>query len=866
MKTEKFSDISTSDKSPVYGTVALSLPFKFYSGGAEGLTYTLPEELRDRAKPGVRVLVPLGKREKTGVLVSVQSEATEKSIKTRSIIDVLDAEPVFDDDFLQWTKWIATYYLTSWGEILAAALPEGLKPETKSRVTLIGDLADRAIADLKSRAPRKAIILEAIAAHPSGVSIDRLAKEITSKSLYATLHALESEQYIKIERLLSRQASIKKETIVELASHFSIGSDALSDALTDLEKHAPRQANILLAIVQQMHIAPDEPLTLPLLLKKAGATRSTFQSLIEKEYIAVAYREKKSRVSSLAILPEASSEEDITKITLTDEQGVAVETIAKALQQKEPRTFLLHGVTGSGKTEVYISLARQVLEHQGGVLILVPEIALTPQLIERFKRRLSMESDDSIAVLHSRMSMNERYAAWHALANGRIRIAIGARSAVFAPIRDLQLIIIDEEHEATYKQYDKTPRYNARDMAIVRASMLGVVCVLGSATPSVESYFNAREGKYTLIELTQRAKRAQLPSVKIVDLRTAENRRDFAKAKTALTPSLRAAMEKRMERQEGIVLFQNRRGFSTYLECIACGTPEMCPNCSVTLTYHRAKNQMRCHYCGFIAQKRTTCSTCGSDALRLGGMGTQRVEDDILKAFPNARILRMDLDTTSKKGAYHKILSTFAAGEADILLGTQMVAKGLDFPRVTLVGVISADTSLCLPDFRASERTFQLLTQVSGRAGRSLEPGEVLVQTLQPAHPAIELAVAHDYKNFFQQELADRARLTYPPYSRLILIEFRGLHERAVEERAHAFATLFPERSSFYERIGPSPPAIAKLRNEFRWHLLMKDFKKHDPNGDKIRRLIMGALEQYQKRFASPAVKIIVDVDVQGVT
>jgi primosomal protein N' (replication factor Y) len=854
----------SSEQPLAYGTVALSLPFKFHSGGADGLSYSIPEELLDRARVGTRVLVPLGKREKTGVLVAVHHESPSVSAKIRPILDVLDSEPVFDDDFLRWTKWVATYYLTSWGEVLAAALPEGLKPESKSRVFLNQGLTEDILDELKSRAPRRAEILGIISHHAAGISIDRLQKETSAKSLYATLHALEEQQLIRIERPLSPRASIKKETIVELAPGLDIGSEALSNILTELDKQAPRQANILLALIQQMQMAPDEPLALPLLLKKAGATPATFKSLHEKGHVVLAYREKGANV--IRGLPEASSNDDITKIVLTAGQRVAVDRISKHLDNNGAKTFLIHGVTGSGKTEVYISLARQVLERGGGVLILVPEIALTPQLIERFKRRLSIDTDDRIAVLHSRMSMNERYAAWRSLGTGRTRIAIGARSAVFAPVRDLQLIIVDEEHEATYKQYDKTPRYNARDIAIVRASMLHATCVLGSATPAIESYYNAREGKYELIELTERAKMAQLPSVKIVDLRTAENRRDFAKAKIALTPELRVAMQARMERHEGIVLFQNRRGFSTYLECIACGTPEMCPNCSVTVTFHRAKNQMRCHYCGFVAPKRTTCATCGSESLRLGGMGTQRVEDDILKAFPEARILRMDLDTTAKKGSYSKILSTFASGEADILLGTQMVAKGLDFPRVTLVGVVSADTSLCLPDFRAAERTFQLLTQVSGRAGRSLElAGEVLVQTLQPSHPAIELAVAHDYKSFFEQEMADRAPLLYPPFSRLVLIEFRGLHEGAVERCAEAFATLFPERASFYERIGPAPPAIAKLRNEFRWHLLIKDFKKQDPNGEKIRRLITGALEQYQKRFASPAVKVTVDVDVQGV-
>jgi len=841
----------------VFAVVALSLPFKFHSGGTDGLTYSVPEELANKARVGSRVVVPLGKREMTGVLVGLVEKAPDIKQKLRPIVDVLDPTPVFDEEFLKWTKWLATYYLTSWGEVLTTALPEGLKPQSKTRVFPVEALSSGALS------PRRKELLSHIHQHEDGISIDRLQKLTGAKSLYATLHSLDEDGLIRIERNLAPQAKMKTETVAELPQEIVIGSPRLSEVLTELEKHAPRQANILLALVQQMQIAPDKPLTVPLLLKKAGASQATFVALRDKGYVVTT---KRPVSLSESLDPADRTEEDIANINLTEEQHGAVARISAALTENKPQTFLLHGVTGSGKTEVYISLARNVLDEGHGVLILVPEIALTPQLIDRFRRRLSLGSEDQIAVLHSRMSLGERSSAWHALAEGRTKIAIGARSAVFAPIRDLKLIIVDEEHEATYKQYDKSPRYHARDAAVVRAALLKAVAVLGSATPSVESYYNAREGKYQLIELKQRAQQAALPNVTIVDLRTAENRRDFAKAKTSLTPTLREAMRQRLERKEGIVLFQNRRGFSTYLECLTCGNPEICPNCSVTMTYHRTRDQMRCHYCGFFAPRRKTCATCGSETLRLGGMGTQRVEDDIAKGFSEAKIVRMDLDTTARKGAYKKILNAFASGEADILLGTQMVAKGLDFPRVTLVGVVSADTSLNIPDFRSSERTFQLLTQVSGRAGRTAElAGEVLIQTLQPTNTAIAMAVAHDYRSFFESEMHDREALHYPPFSRLILIEFRGLHEEATKKRAEQFVTLFPERASFYERMGPAPPAIAKLRGEFRWHILIKDFKKQDPNGEKIRRLITGALDEYQKRYASPQVKVVVDVDVQGV-
>ena len=848
----------------LYATVALSLPFKYHSGGTEGLSYSIPEELRSQAKPGVRVLVPLGRREITGVLVHVSDQKPDLAQKLRPISDILDREPVFDEQFLRWTKWLAEYYLTSWGEILQAALPEGLKPETKSQVMLLHPDPIGLAKKLSSRAKGKAELLRVLALHPDGISIARLQKDSHNAAIYGLLNSLEEEEVIRVERPVMKNTKERTERVVLLSPKFKTGTKALSEALAELEKRSPRQANILLSLVQHQQRSPDEPLPLTRLLKESGASQATFNAVFEKELVLVQKRSWKPTVRSVEVV--APGLHDVKNLTLTAEQEFAAKRVLEQLETKQHRTFLLHGVTGSGKTEVYAAVAQRVLAEDGGVLILVPEIALTPQLIERFKSRLSIKEDAGIAVLHSRMSTGERTAAWRSLADGSVRIAIGARSAVFAPIKNLRLLIVDEEHEGTYKQFDKTPRYNARDAAVVRGAMSSAIVVLGSATPSLESYYNAREGKYELLTIKERAKQASLPSVTIVDQRRAPRRIGLDKAPAALTPELREAIQLRLDRKEGIVLFQNRRGFSTYVECTNCGTPEMCPNCAVTMTLHRAKSQMRCHYCGYFAPRRTTCAVCGSEELRLGGLGTERVEEDLLEAFPDAKIERMDLDTTARKGAFKKILTRFASGEADILLGTQMVAKGLDFPRVSLVGVISADTSLCLPDFRAGERTFQLLAQVAGRAGRSLElPGEVIIQSLQPENRAIVLASKHDYEAFYELELEERRKLNYPPFSRLVLIEFRGLHEDAVKQRALAFGTLFPAKAGFYERIGPAPPSITKLRNEYRWHVLIKDVKLADPNGEKLKRLLTGALEQYQKRFASTHVKVTVDVDVQGV-
>ena len=368
------------------------------------------------------------------------------------------------------------------------------------------------------------------------------------------------------------------------------------------------------------------------------------------------------------------------------------------------------------------------------------------------------------------------------------------------------------------------------------------------------------------MKLTKRAQDAKLPTVKVVDMRRPLMRKEQMAKQSSISHELKFAIENRLAKREGVVLLQNRRGFSTYLGCSHCGDVVMCPNCAVTMTWHSIGNNLRCHYCGFTTLKNESCPTCGSEKLFLGGVGTQRVEDELKEIFPSVRISRMDMDTTTKRGSYEKILTSFSKGESDILLGTQMVSKGLDFPRVTLVGVINADTSLCLPDFRSSEKTFQLLTQVSGRAGRTEElAGEVLIQTLQPQHPAIEQVIRHDYDAFYRNEITSRKEVAYPPYSRLVLIEFRGKKEESVRKAALAFATLLPKEGSFYELLGPSEPAIKKLRNEYRWHILFKDNKVSDPSGEKLRRLLMGSLELFQKRYANAAVSVTIDVDVQGV-
>lgn len=841
-----------------YARVALPLGYKFHSGGLDGLTYTIPDDLATSAVIGTRVSVPLGKRFVTGVLVSITDDAPPDVKKFKPIEDVLDPEPVFDATFLEWTKWIAEYYLTSWGEVLEAALPQGFRPETKAKVTLISpDIAPEAM-EMAKRAPKRAEFLFELTKYPNGVFLSHLAKRTKLRGIYAHAQALANDGFIRIDMPTSGgEAKAKFERTVLLPERL-YDAGAFAGALVELER-APRQAAALLAIQKHRQLHPDDPLTPAELMHDIKGTFGILTSLKEREFIEFGEREV---IGPKRKNQETSHADHIDNVALTSEQQSAVQTVGEALAAGDTTTFLLHGITGSGKTEVYIALARKVLAAGGGVLILVPEISLTPQLIERFERRLGSRD---IAVLHSRMSNQERYQSWKHLTEGKASIAIGARSAVFAPVRDLKLIVVDEEHEVTFKQYDSVPRYHARDAAVMRAHMSGAVCILGSATPSLESYYNAEQKKYKLLKLTRRAQDAALPSVEIVDMRIAHPVSKEQEAKrNALSPRLRAAMELRLAKKEGTVLLQNRRGFSTYIACGNCGDAVMCPNCAVTLTYHTVGSRMQCHYCGYMSPKPATCPTCASDRLFTGGIGTQRVEDELATTFQGARIARMDLDTTAKKGAFAKILTAFGKGEADILLGTQMVAKGLDFPRVTLVGVVNADTNLVLPDFRSSERTFQLLSQVSGRAGRKELPGEVLIQTMRPEHYAMRRVIEHDYEGFYQEELPMRRELNYPPFSRLILIEFRGIKEHEVHQAALAFATLMVRKSSFHEMLNPSTPELKKLRNEFRWHIIIKNFKSEDPSGLKMRRLLSGALEKYHERVARASVKLTVDVDVQG--
>lgn len=509
-------------------------------------------------------------------------------------------------------------------------------------------------------------------------------------------------------------------------------------------------------------------------------------------------------------------------LPLNDQQGAALDKIKDSMRAGSADVYLLHGVTGSGKTEVYLQAIAEALEKGQGAIVLVPEISLTPQTVERFKARFSSgDAKTLVAVLHSHLSAGERHDEWHKIREGRAKIVIGARSAIFAPIAPLGLIVTDEEHESSYKQ-EEAPRYNARDLAVVRGKMENAVVVLGSATPSMESFYNAKNGKYQLIELTTRADDAKMPIVRVMDMRM-ENRKQ--KALNIFSQQLKEAILQRLERKEQTMLFLNRRGYSTSLQCTSCGFVAECGSCSVSLTFHRAENVLVCHICGYRAKAPKRCPECGDEAIRWVGLGTEKVEETLRKLFPHANVERMDSDALKKKEDFKRILSDFRLGKTDILIGTQMIAKGLHFPNVTLVGLVNADLSLHVPDFRAGERTFQLITQVSGRAGRGDIEGEVYVQSFSPFHPAIQYARRHDFEGFYDYEIEHRQELRYPPLSRIVLVTVRGQDEEAVaQEAVKVKDCLREELKNFSEVIiaGPGPAPLQKAEGYYRFQIMVR--------------------------------------------
>ncbi len=794
----------------------------------QAFTYVVPDRLTDSIQRGIRVWVPFQKRKAIGVVVNIHTEKPD--FKTRPVEKVLDDTPILSENLLKLTEWMHRFYYCSWGEVIQAALPAGLNFYSEKYLRI----ADKGSpGNLEQDMQEVLNELEDLEEYP-----EKEAKKRWGASL---INTMEQKGYLEVWE----KAEVK--VTPNMSKLWSWSPEADPD---DIRKRVGehREKGKFYKWIQALE-----------LLQQLGLPE--FQENLKRHDLLDAYTIKRIAEEGLIEAREVESrdisfkyEQDPSQLkTLNDEQQEAYSRIEHSLEEGDFESYLLFGITGSGKTEVYIHALKKALEQGRGGLVLVPEIGLTPQIVKRFYRIFG----DNIVVIHSRLSRREKYDAWRALQSGDKSIAIGARSAVFAPVQNLGLIIVDEEHDASYKQEDPAPRYHARDVAIMRASMNDAVVVMGSATPSMVSLYGVRKDKSRLLSLTKRPLEAKLPKVKVLDLKKYK-----PAMKGPIAIPLYEKVQEALGRNEQAILLFNRRGYASFLQCESCGHIPECPNCSVSLTYHKAKKQLRCHYCGYSARRIEQCSACSEQSVRTVGSGTQQLEEDMGDLFPEARLLRMDFDTTSGRDAHADILAKFARREADILVGTQIVGKGLDFPEVTVVGVINADTELAFPSFRAGERMFQLLSQVAGRSGRAEKEGRVYFQTWQPEHPALDAARDHNYKAFARRELAYRKTLNYPPYSRLISFTFKGKNESRVQSVAECFTgCLVNQVGEFEPVLGPSPAAIAKVQQFYRWETVLKI----DPsNGARvIERLLDKTFDSYDesKPRGASSVRINVNVD-----
>jgi len=779
--------------------------------------YIVPEAIISTIEPGARVKVPFGPRKVLGYVTSLKSESELDEKKLKPIDELIDLDPVISGELLGLSKWLATHTLSYEIDALQVMLPAAMRAKYEKFI-LIDDLEKITDEDFKYfLAGRKRVAM----------------KEAETAGLLSKLKRYVKEGFMTVETTVQQKTAMKKQRMIHIA-----GGVELERTKGILSQNAKRQIELINWMIEH----EGKTISAKRILEKTNIQPAVLKSLLERgaaseEYLEV-YRE-----------PDASELKDVPiPQHLTDEQTVALNAISASVSKQKSETFLLHGVTGSGKTEIYLRSIKDVLSTGKEAIMLVPEIALTPQMTARFKARFG----SLVAVMHSALSVGEKYDEWRKIQRGEVKVVVGARSAIFAPFQNLGIIILDEEHEATYKQED-TPRYHARDVAIKRAEYYGCPVILGSATPSLESYARASKGVYTLLTLMQRARNQQLPTVNVVDMREelkSGNRSMFS-------IDLANAIRKRLEAKEQIILFLNRRGFSSFVLCRDCGTTVECPNCDISLTYHRAHERLKCHYCGHDEIVPLVCPECASEHIRFFGTGTQKVQEEIASLFPEARILRMDVDTTRQKGSHERLLKQFSEGKADILLGTQMIAKGLDFPNITLVGVLAADTTLHLADFRAAEKTFQLMTQVSGRAGRHDLPGEVFIQTYSPEHYAIELAKDQHYEPFYKTEMAARRQFGYPPFYFVTLIQFSHEDLLKVADYAEKGTSFLREKLATETMIiGPTAAAISRVNNRYRYQCLIK--YKQEPN---LTEVLQQLIKMYRTSWIKSGLTMTVDVD-----
>ncbi len=793
-----------------YALVALPVPLR------RTFLYSIPEHLRGEVVPGSRVLVPFGKRRLTGYAVSLHErpgdDVAGKGIRLKDILEVPDARPLINEEILRLTEWTADYYLGSWGELLKAALPAGI---TETVVTFILPTEKAALPGAEESLTGTESEVLSTLLEDGEIAISDLKERFGArKAARTTGKLIEKGLAEKSHRKITAGLRPKTRRTVRLVD-------------------SSRQADLSAAqkkVIDQLSNELGEEMPLAELLEKAGVSASPVNTLEKQgalEIFEKEYRRDPMSGSARSYAPE---------LILTGPQEMVLGSITSAINESGFKTFLLHGITGSGKTEVYMRAMKSALEMGKSSLMLVPEIALTPV----FSKRLRAVFGDEVAILHSSLSRGERYDEWRRIRDGDARIVIGTRSAVFAPLENIGLIVVDEEHDPSYRQHEM-PFYHGRDVAVVRAKMAGAVAVLGSATPALESYFNATSGKYELLELPDRIGDRPLAQAEIVDLRETFSEEG---SDPVLAPALREAIAETHAKGEQSIILLNRRGFSQFVLCRSCGETIKCKNCDITLTFHKGIDRLVCHYCNYRLRTPTACPECESRFLYFLGEGTEQLEKLLRTEFPTLKIARVDRDSTRKRKQLEKLLHDFSERKIDMLTGTQMLAKGHDFPNVTLVGVVSVDAGLALPDFRSAERTFQLLTQVAGRAGRGDRPGRVIIQTFHPTHYALLHAKEQSYEAFYEDEIVYRRRLNYPPFTAMASILVKHADIRFAAETAgklrKAFASVDPERKC--STLGPAPAALSKIKGEYRLQIIVRS-----ANRNVLRKTLNAALELAEK-------------------
>ena len=814
----------------------LPLPGKF--------TYSVPEEINDELQPGVRVIVQFGKKKFYSALVHRIHNEEPSGYEIKSIETVLDSQPVVHPELFEFWEWIASYYHCSLGEVMKAALPSGLKLESETRVIFNPEYEE----DENELSSRERLLLTFLRNRKIS-SVSDLNRSDEKGNAYSVIKSLLNRGAISVEESLRSGYKPRTEIFIRLAEEYS-GESRLTQLLDDLSR-APKQQELLMRFLEFTRFGSKESigeLSRKHLIEKAGTTTATLNSLVKKGVFELSEK-RIDRISQY----DGNIREGFA---LSPAQEKAYVEIQQNLEEKQ--VTLLHGVTSSGKTEIYIRLIEKYIQENKQVLYLLPEIALTTQIVQRLKLVFGSRA----GIYHSRFNDAERVEIWNKVLNfdpdsdeNQYQVIIGARSSVFLPFRFPGLIIVDEEHENSFKQFDPAPRYHARDAAIVLSHLTGARVLLGTATPAIESYYNALSGKYGLVELLERFQQIELPKILTADLRDAYKRKQM---RGHFTPLLFDEIEKALEANQQVILFQNRRGFAPFIECKNCGWVPKCKHCDVSLTYHKHNNSLVCHYCGYTMGFPTSCQSCGNDEINTKGFGTEKIEDEVSLIFPEACVARMDLDTTRARKSFEKIIQDYDSGKIDILIGTQMVTKGLDFQNVSVVGILNADNLLNYPDFRAYERSYQLMAQVSGRAGRKYRQGKVIIQTSEPDHHIIQQVIENDYLGMYKGQLAERKHFKYPPYYRLIGLVLKHRDKREVERIANQLAGML--KRSFRSRVlGPEDPVINRIQN---WYIKQFWLKiEREISIVSAKNKLQEILDEAKNQPGNSGVQINIDVD-----